>query len=217
MSQICRQPRAASRAPLASSQSTCSAARKTVANAGVAPAHVTLSARLRGADVNLFPARLTLGPHQRRQVTVTFSAAGRGNSVGFVSGRIMAAGTGPPVETVVGLPIGPPPAARLGPLELVGGTGVRFTAGAVGERDGVRAVEPLGRLELQLIDASGKVVRELTPRGGASDLLPGEYAYTLTPSARSSLSKGRYSFLARGRGPAGGPDVVRKSPSFTPR
>jgi len=204
-------PRQSAAAPFAASH------RVMVANAGAAPAHVTLSARLRGADVNLFPARLTLGPHQRRQVTVTFSAAGRGNSVGFVSGRIMAAGTGPPVETVVGLPIGPPPAARLGPLELVGRTGVRFTAGAVGERDGVRAVEPLGRLELQLIDASGKVVRELTPRGGASDLLPGEYAYTLTPSARSSLSKGRYSFLARGRGPAGGPAVVRKSPSFTPR
>jgi hypothetical protein len=61
------------------------------------------------------------------------------------------------------------------------------------------------------------VVRDLTPPGGETDLLPGEYAYTLTKSARDTLASGRYSFLARGRGPAGGPAAVRKSPSFTIR
>ena len=58
---------------------------------------------------------------------------------------------------------------------------------------------------------------ELTPQGGALDLLPGEYAYTLTKSARAGLAKGSYSFVARARGPAGGPELVRKSPSFTVR
>jgi hypothetical protein len=186
----------------------------TVVNAGAAAIDVKLSALLRGANVNLFPATLTLAPRQRKRVTLTVSAAGRGNSVGFVTGRIIATGAGPKVATVVGLAIGPPPPARLGTLALAGTGGVRFTAGAVAERGGVRDVEPLGNLELKLVDTSGKVVRELTPPGGATDLLPGEYAYTLTRSARSGLSRGRYSFLARGRGPAGGPALVRKSPSF---
>jgi hypothetical protein len=189
----------------------------TVTNAGPTPASINLTALLRGADVTFFPSKLTLKPHARRRVTVTVSAAGRGNSIGFVSGRINATGAGPPVATVIGLPIGPPPTARLGPLTLAGGAGVRFTAGSVTERAGIRAVEPLGKLELRLVDAKGKVVRELTPPGGASDLLPGEYAYTLTRSARRALAGGRYSFLARGRGPAGGPAVTLKSRGFTAR
>jgi hypothetical protein len=189
----------------------------TVTNAGSTPASIGLSALVRGADVTLSPSKLTLEPHVRERVTVTVSAAGRGNSVGFVSGRITAIGAGPPVATVVGLPIGPPPPARIGPLTLDGDVGVRFTAGSVTERAGIRAVEPLGKLELRLVDARGRAVRELTPRGGASDLLPGEYAYTLTRSARRALAGGRYSFLARGRGPAGGPAVTRKSREFTAR
>jgi hypothetical protein len=188
--------------------------RVTVANASTAPITVKLSALLRGADVNLFPSSLTLGPQARRRVTVTVSAAGRGNSAGFVTGRIIASGDGPAIATVVGVPIGPPPPARLGQLALVRDAGVRFTAGSIAEHAGVRAVEPLGNLELQLVAASGTVVRDLTPPGGATDLLPGEYAYTLTKSARDTLASGRYSFLARGRGPAGGAAAVRKSPSF---
>jgi hypothetical protein len=204
-------PRQAAGVPFAFSR------KMTVVNASATSASVSLSALLRGADVNLAPSKLTLKPHAREPVTVTVSAAGRGNTFGFIGGRISGTGDGPPVATVIGLPIGPPPPARLGPLILVGTSGVRFTAGAVSERGGTRAVEPLGRLELQLVDRSGKVVRELTPRGGATDLLPAEYAYTLTGSARRALSGGRYSFVARGRGPAGGPVAVRKSPSFTPR
>jgi Subtilase family len=204
-------PRQPAGAPFAVSRTV------TVTNAGPAATRVNLAALLRGADVNLFPPKLTLQAHARKRVTVTVSAAGRGNSAGFVTGRIVATGAGPPVATVIGLPIGPPPPARLGALTLAGAAGVRFTAGSVTERAGARAVEPLGKLDLQLVDANGKVVRQLTPRGGAVDLLPGEYAYTLTRSARRALSGGRYSFRARGRGPAGGPVAVRKSPSFTPR
>jgi hypothetical protein len=121
----------------------------------------------------------------------------------------------------VALAVGPPPPARLGRLALVSSKrttdGVRFTAGAVTVRSGVRSVEPLGNLRLQLVNARGRVVRELTPSGGATDLLPGEYAYTLTASARRGLAKGSYSFVARGLGPAGGAPVTRKSPSFTVR
>jgi hypothetical protein len=204
-------PRQAAGAPFAVSRQV------TVANAGTAPVRVRLSALLRGADVNTFPSNLSLGARARKRVTVTVSAAGRGNSAGFVSGRIIASGAGPAIATVIGVAIGPPPPARLGRLALVNGDGVRFTAGSITERGGVRAVEPLGNLELQLVDATGKVVRDLTPRGGATDLLPAEYAYTLTRSARGALARGRYSFLARGRGPAGGPAVVRKSPSFAVR
>jgi hypothetical protein len=204
-------PRQPAGAPFAVSR------RLTVLNAGSEPVNVKLSALLRGASVNLFPATLALGPRQRGRVTLTVSAAGRGNSVGFVTGRIIATGSGPTMSTVVGLPIGPPPPARLGPLALAGTGGVRFTAGAVAERGGARDVQPLGKLELRLVDASGRAVRELTPPGGATDLLPAEYAYTLTRSARSGLPRGRYRFLARGRGPAGGPTVVRMSPSFTVR
>jgi hypothetical protein len=188
----------------------------TVVNAGPTAASVALGAVLRGAKVNVFPSKLSLKPHERQRVMVTVSVASPGGFPGFVTGRIVATGPGPRIATVIGLPIGPPPAARLGPLTLTRPAGVRFTAGAVGRRAGTRSVEPLGRLELDLVDGKGNVVRELTPKGGASDLLPGEYAYTLTKSARAALGGARYSFRARGRGPAGGPVVVRQSPSFSP-
>ena len=123
------------------------------------------------------------------------------------------------VGVPLGLPIGPPSPARLGELSLIEGPkgttdGVRFSAGAVTNTDAARSAEPLGNLQLELVDEKGKVVRELTPPGGAENLLPGEYAYTLTKAARNGLKKGSYSFVARGRGPAGGPEVERKSPSF---
>jgi hypothetical protein len=60
-------------------------------------------------------------------------------------------------------------------------------------------------------------VRDLTPQGGARDLLPGEYAYTLTKDAAATLGPGDYRFRATAHGPAGGPAVVRTSPSFKVR
>jgi hypothetical protein len=68
-----------------------------------------------------------------------------------------------------------------------------------------------------MLDAKGAVVRELTPQGGARDLLPGEYAYTLTKDVKSILTHGSYRFRATAHGTAGGPPTVRTSPSFTPR
>jgi hypothetical protein len=193
----------------------------TVANPGSATATVSVAARVPGLQAGVTPAKLTLAPGARRNVTVSVSARSGGRVPAFVSGRVTATGAGRPVNVTLGLPIGPPPPAPLGPLALVsaGGrtTGVRFTAGAVVDRGGVREVQPLGNLRLELVDARGHVARELTPVGGARDLLPGEYAYTLTGAVRSGLAKGAYEFLARARGTAGGADVVRKSPSFTVR
>jgi hypothetical protein len=94
---------------------------------------------------------------------------------------------------------------------------VRFTAGAVTTTQGRRSVEPLGSLTLELIDENGNTVRELTPTGGAKDLLPGEYAYTLTKAARNRLKKGSYSFRASATGPAGGQPTIRRSPAFRRR
>lgn len=113
------------------------------------------------------------------------------------------------------------PAPRLGAVTLVreGGevTGVRFSAGAV-RRDGrALAVEPVGRLVLELDPERGGGGRELTPPGGARDLLPGEYAYTLTGSILDELPAGRYRFTIRARGPAGGRQVLRRSDSFQVR
>jgi hypothetical protein len=188
-----------------------------VKNPTAAPAHVSVKASLPGRTAKVTPSTLDLRPHGKEALTFTISLDDPAKA-GFITGSITATRAGAsPVRAVVALPVGPPPPAKLGPLTLVGRTGVRFTAGALSERDGVRTVEPLGLLRLQLTDANGKKVRELTPIGGAPDLLPGEYAYTLTKQARKSLHKGTYSFTARGRGPAGGPETEQKSPSFTIR
>jgi hypothetical protein len=191
----------------------------TVANTGPTTAAITLAAHFPGLRATLTPAKLTLAPGARRHVTL--SGTGSGRAPAFLSGRITATGAGRPVSATVGLPIGPPPPAPLDPLSLVASgaqtTGVRFAAGAVADLGGGREVQPLGNLRLELVDANGHVARELTPVGGARDLLPGEYAYTLTSAVRSGLAKGSYSFLARARGTAGGGEAVRKSASFTVR
>jgi hypothetical protein len=186
-----------------------------VKNPTAQPAHVTVKASLPGRTAKVTPSTLDLRPHAQEALTFTISLDDPAKA-GFLTGSITATRAGAsPVRAVVGLPVGPPPPAKLGPLALVGNDGVRFTAGALTERDGLRGVDPVGLLRLELTDAKGKVVRELTPPGGARDLLPGEYAYTLTKAARKALHKGTYSFSARAKGPAGGPEAVQKSPSFT--
>ena len=108
-----------------------------------------------------------------------------------------------------------PPAPPLGEPQVImrkgRAAGVRFTAGSIDRGDKGTSVLPVGNLVLIL---SGPTKRELTPPGGARDLLPGEYAYTLTDEITSELEKGRYRFELRARGTAGGKTVVRRSPSF---
>jgi hypothetical protein len=94
---------------------------------------------------------------------------------------------------------------------------VRFTAGAVARPGGMLAVDPVGVLRLELVGADGRLVRELTPPGGAPDVLPGEYAYTLTKATRDALEPGRYRFVARATATAGGRAARAESPSFTVR
>jgi hypothetical protein len=89
--------------------------------------------------------------------------------------------------------------------------GVRFVAGSIDRGDKGTSVIPVGNLVLTL---SGPTKRELTPPGGARDLLPGEYAYTLTDEIKSQLAPGRYRFELKARGTAGGEVVSKRSRSF---
>ena len=142
---------------------------------------------------------------------------GEGRPPGYLTGTLKLGSA----TARLALPVGPPPPAPLSDLTLVerGGrtTGVRFGAGAVRPAGTAREVQPLGSLTLQVLDAGGEVVRDLTPRGGARDVLPGEYAYTLTKEAMEALEAGPFRFRATARGPAGGDEVVRTSPSFETR
>lgn len=109
----------------------------------------------------------------------------------------------------------PPPAPPLGRPRVIltkgRPDGVRFIAGSISRGDKGTSVIPVGNLVLTL---SGPSERELTPPGGAHDLLPGEYAYTLTDEIKAQLKPGRYRFVLRARGTAGGRPVVRHSRSF---
>jgi hypothetical protein len=129
--------------------------------------------------------------------------------------RTMAVRAGATRLRVAAFVPGPAPAALLGAPRLVREDGrvegVRFTAGRVGRREGRPAVEPIGMLVLRL---TGPEQRDLTPPGGSRDLLPGEYAYTLTDEVLGGLPDGRYRFVVRARGPAGGRLVTRRSESF---
>jgi hypothetical protein len=108
-----------------------------------------------------------------------------------------------------------PPPPPLGTPQVImrGGRpdGVRFTAGKIERGDKGTSVIPVGNLVLTL---DGPTRRRLTPPGGARDLLPGEYAYTLTAEIKAGLAPGRYRFQLRAHGTAGGRVVVRHSRSF---
>jgi len=116
----------------------------------------------------------------------------------------------------------PAPPVPLGALRLTrrGGevSGVRFTLGAFDRGDplaGGTRLEPAARLELALVDAGGVVQRRLTPPGGARDLLPAEYAYTLPLKALEKLGAGTYRFRATARGPRSERSSSGRSPSFS--
>jgi hypothetical protein len=108
-----------------------------------------------------------------------------------------------------------PPAPPIGALRVLTRKGrpigVRFVAGAISRARQGTGILPVGNLTLTL---EGPGRRELTPPGGARDLLPSEYEYALTNEVLGALPPGRYRFVARARGPAGGSPVVRRSRSF---
>jgi hypothetical protein len=116
----------------------------------------------------------------------------------------------------------PAPPVPLGPLRLTHRdgkvAGVRFTLGAFDRGDplaGGASLQPAARLELALVDADGSVRRRLTPPGGARDLLPAEYAYTLPLRALAKLGEGTYRFRATARAPRSKQASTGRSPSFT--
>jgi hypothetical protein len=86
----------------------------------------------------------------------------------------------------------------LGPLRVSsGGRRVRFTLGSFerGEKTSIQVAE---RLVLDLVDADGQVLRNLTFPGGARELMPAEYAYTIP---RGQLPEGDFAFRARAWAP----------------
>jgi hypothetical protein len=110
----------------------------------------------------------------------------------------------------------------LGPLRLThrdgNVAGVRFTLGAFDRGDPLArgtSLQPAARLELALVDDDGSVRRRLTPPGGARDLLPAEYAYTLPLRALAKLGEGTYRFRATARAPRSTQASTGRSPSFT--
>ena len=64
----------------------------------------------------------------------------------------------------------------VGALKVSGGRRVRFTLGSF-KRGAQTQIQVAERLVLDLVDAKGKILRSLTVKGGARDLMPAEYAY----------------------------------------
>ena len=159
------------------------------------------------AKLGFSPAALRLKAHDSALLRIRVPAGAPQKQ-----GRIVAG----PVAIPFAITHGDSPAPALGPLRVVRAkrraNGVRFTAGSIERGDDGADVVPVGNLVLTV---QGKTRRELTPPGGARDLLPGEYAYTLTPDVLRSLPRGRYRFVVRARGTAGGTTVVRQSPTFS--
>ena len=152
---------------------------------------------------------------------IAIRAAGRGaHQVLYISAKPKAKGGAGrldlgPIALPYAIVTTAPPPAPLGALRVIlsGGKpdGVRFTAGAIKRESDGTSVIPIGNLILTL---EGPTTRELTPPGGARDLLPGEYAYTLTAEIKAALTPGRYRFVLRAKGTAGGATVVRHSRTF---
>ena len=78
------------------------------------------------------------------------------------------------------------------------------------------SIELTERLSLTLVNAETQaLVRRLTPPGGARELLPGEYAFTLPSDTLRELGRGRYAFRAVARSPRGGEPATATSEPFT--
>jgi len=84
---------------------------------------------------------------------------------------------------------------------------VRFTLGSF-KRGAPTQIQVAERLVLDLVDADGTIRRRLTVKGGARDLMPAEYAYSIP---RASLPTGSYAFRVRAWAPRQKDPTVRKS------
>jgi hypothetical protein len=95
----------------------------------------------------------------------------------------------------------------VGALEVTGRRRVRFTLGSFkrGARTEIQVAE---KLILDLVDRDGKILRRLTVKGGARDLMPAEYEYAISPA---SVPSGTYAFRVRAWAPRQKDPTVRKS------
>ena len=164
---------------------------------------------------------LTIPAGGRREAVVEVTAAGPD---GLAAGRLVVrAGDAGAVLThpfmIAIAPREPPPLGAL-TLQRDGGrvSGVRFSLGAF-ERgdplDGGARITLTERVALTLVKvADDRVVRRLTPPGGARELLPAEYAYELPAEALRALGRGRYAFRAVAGSPAGGAPATARSEPF---
>jgi hypothetical protein len=186
----------------------------TVRNLSDRDQSITPSATLAGTKVTLSPATLQIPAKGSADLSISAQATGTDRPPRYLTGALKLGAS----TALLGLPVGPPPPVTLSELSVVqaGGkvSGVRFTAGALARHGDAVEVQPLGDLTLEIIDSHGSVARELTPPGGARDLLPGEYAYTLTKQAKAKLGKGPYRFIATAHGSVEAPPTVRTSPEF---
>jgi len=198
--------------------------RVTLANPGAAPADLALSLLPDpGTRAALARARVTIPPGGRREAEIEVAGAGAG---GLAAGRLVARTQGGATVLVhpFALAVAPPVPPPLGRLELQrdGGrvTGVRFPLGAFARGDplgGGTRVALTERLALTLTSTDGdRVVRRLTPPGGARELLPAEYAYTLPAGTLRALGGGRLAFRAVARSPRGGEPAEARSEPFAP-
>ena len=201
---------------------TAACVRVRLANQGAAPAVLALSLVVdAGTRATLARERITLPPGARREAEIDVTAA-----PAVASGRLVVrdAGGAPvlvhPFAAATAAPE-PPPLGKPR-LERTDGRvrGVRFTLGAFERGDPFgagSAVALTERLALTLVEAGGgRVVRRLTPPGGARELLPAEYEYTLPAGALRALPEGRYAFRAVARGPRGGEPAEARSEAFAP-
>jgi hypothetical protein len=196
--------------------------RVVLSNAGAAAQTLALSLVLdRGTRATLARDRITIPAGGRREAEVDVAAAGPD---GLAAGRLVArAGNGSAaLAHPFAIATAPPEPPPLGPLTLQrdGGrvTGVRFPLGAFERGDPIESgtrIELTERLSLTLVRTrGGRVVRRLTPPGGARELLPAEYAYTLPRNALKALRKGSYAFRAVARSPRGGEPATARSEPF---
>ncbi len=163
-----------------------------------------------GATVD--PATLTLRPGAPAPVRVRVSRPG--------PGRLEAVDRGGRVVASVPWLVRPQDVAPvpLGRLRVTRGRGVRFALGAFDRGDPLGAGTSLQlaeRLVLELVTTNGAVRRTLTVPGGARELMPAEYAYTLPSDALKALPPGRYAFRARAWAPRQRDPTEGRSKAFS--
>jgi hypothetical protein len=192
-------------------------ARVVLRNQGARPADLGLDAVADpGTTAELVIPQLSIPPGGAREAEIGITAA---PASGLATGRLLAAGALSVPFAVPATAPEPPPLGALR-LERERGrvSGVSFALGSFERGDPLGAGTSIAlteRLELTLVrEGSVRAVRRLTPPGGARELLPARYAYTLPNATLGGLPRGRYAFRAVARSPRGGRAAIAVSEAF---